>query len=162
MSLSLAYPRVTTVGDFFALLKPRVMSLVVFTGLAGIVVVAGTSTVERTRRKVRSPLDDLEVVDEVLNAIVPVLANTALERPAEGGLSERVQVQAAVGLRVIRAVHVAGEVDGHRELRRNTEIAVVDLEHRRDPGRRQPCLVEQVDRHGVRGGRRRVRHGTGA
>jgi protoheme IX farnesyltransferase len=32
---------VTTVGDFFALLKPRVMSLVVFTGLAGIVVVPG-------------------------------------------------------------------------------------------------------------------------
>jgi protoheme IX farnesyltransferase len=33
--------RVTTVGDFFALLKPRVMSLVVFTGLAGIVVAPG-------------------------------------------------------------------------------------------------------------------------
>ncbi|MBV9991009.1 MAG: protoheme IX farnesyltransferase [Alphaproteobacteria bacterium] len=29
---------IATVGDFFALLKPRVMSLVVFTGLAGIVV----------------------------------------------------------------------------------------------------------------------------
>ncbi len=41
MSLSLAYPRVTTVGDFFALLKPRVMSLVVFTGLAGIVAAPG-------------------------------------------------------------------------------------------------------------------------
>lgn len=41
MSLSLAYPRVTTVGDFFALLKPRVMSLVTFTGLAGIVVAPG-------------------------------------------------------------------------------------------------------------------------
>ena len=41
MSLSLAYPRVTTVGDFFALLKPRVMSLVIFTGLAGIVVAPG-------------------------------------------------------------------------------------------------------------------------
>ncbi|HWA68791.1 MAG TPA: heme o synthase [Rhizomicrobium sp.] len=41
MSLSLAYPRVTTVGDFLALLKPRVMSLVVFTGLAGIVVAPG-------------------------------------------------------------------------------------------------------------------------
>src|SRR6185295_20333704 len=38
---SLAYPRVTTVGDFFALLKPRVMSLVVFTGLAGIVAAPG-------------------------------------------------------------------------------------------------------------------------
>ena len=36
-----AYPRVTTVGDFFALLKPRVMSLVVFTGLAGIVAAPG-------------------------------------------------------------------------------------------------------------------------
>jgi protoheme IX farnesyltransferase len=36
-----AAPRVTTVGDFFALLKPRVMSLVVFTGLAGIVVAPG-------------------------------------------------------------------------------------------------------------------------
>ncbi len=42
MSLSLAYPRVTTVGDFFALLKPRVMSLVVFTGLAGIVAAPGS------------------------------------------------------------------------------------------------------------------------
>src|SRR5690242_11742981 len=31
-----------TVGDFFALLKPRVMSLVVFTGLAGIVVAPGS------------------------------------------------------------------------------------------------------------------------
>ncbi|MBV8798939.1 MAG: protoheme IX farnesyltransferase [Alphaproteobacteria bacterium] len=30
-----------TVGDYFALLKPRVMSLVVFTGLAGIVVAPG-------------------------------------------------------------------------------------------------------------------------
>src|SRR6201991_1453187 len=36
-----ALGRVTTVGDFFALLKPRVMSLVVFTGLAGIVVAPG-------------------------------------------------------------------------------------------------------------------------
>jgi protoheme IX farnesyltransferase len=34
-------PRVTTVGDFFALLKPRVMSLVVFTGLAGIAAAPG-------------------------------------------------------------------------------------------------------------------------
>jgi protoheme IX farnesyltransferase len=33
--------RAATVGDFFALLKPRVMSLVVFTGLAGIVVAPG-------------------------------------------------------------------------------------------------------------------------
>src|SRR5436190_23378153 len=33
--------RVATVGDYFALLKPRVMSLVVFTGLAGIVVAPG-------------------------------------------------------------------------------------------------------------------------
>ncbi len=41
MSLSLAYPRVTTVGDFLALLKPRVMSLVIFTGLAGIVAAPG-------------------------------------------------------------------------------------------------------------------------
>ncbi len=37
----LSYPRVTTVGDFFALLKPRVMSLVVFTGLAGIIAAPG-------------------------------------------------------------------------------------------------------------------------
>jgi len=43
MSLAgtIAAPRVTTVGDFFALLKPRVMSLVVFTGLAGIVAAPG-------------------------------------------------------------------------------------------------------------------------
>src|SRR5215468_9718482 len=41
MSLSLAYPRVTTVGDFLALLKPRVMSLVVFTGLAGMIMAPG-------------------------------------------------------------------------------------------------------------------------
>lgn len=33
--------RAATVGDFFALLKPRVMSLVIFTGLAGIVVAPG-------------------------------------------------------------------------------------------------------------------------
>jgi protoheme IX farnesyltransferase len=38
---TLSYQRVTTVGDFFALLKPRVMSLVVFTGLAGIIVAPG-------------------------------------------------------------------------------------------------------------------------
>jgi protoheme IX farnesyltransferase len=38
---TLNYSRVTTVGDFFALLKPRVMSLVVFTGLAGIIVAPG-------------------------------------------------------------------------------------------------------------------------
>jgi len=36
-----AAQRVTTVGDFFALLKPRVMSLVVFTGLAGIIAAPG-------------------------------------------------------------------------------------------------------------------------
>jgi protoheme IX farnesyltransferase len=41
MSLSLAYPRVTTVGDFFALLKPRVMSLVLFTGIVGLVLAPG-------------------------------------------------------------------------------------------------------------------------
>ena len=41
MSIAYASPRVTTVGDFFALLKPRVMSLVVFTGLAGIVAAPG-------------------------------------------------------------------------------------------------------------------------
>ena len=38
---SFAYNRVTTVGDSFALLKPRVMSLVIFTGLAGIIVAPG-------------------------------------------------------------------------------------------------------------------------
>ena len=38
---TLALERVATVGDFFALLKPRVMSLVIFTGLAGIVVAPG-------------------------------------------------------------------------------------------------------------------------
>ncbi len=38
---SFAPARVTTVGDFFALLKPRVMSLVIFTGLAGIIVAPG-------------------------------------------------------------------------------------------------------------------------
>ena len=38
---SFALSRVTTVGDYFALLKPRVMSLVIFTGLAGIVVAPG-------------------------------------------------------------------------------------------------------------------------
>jgi protoheme IX farnesyltransferase len=41
MSIAYAAPRVTTVGDFIALLKPRVMSLVVFTGLAGIVAAPG-------------------------------------------------------------------------------------------------------------------------
>ncbi|MGB8366495.1 MAG: heme o synthase [Rhizomicrobium sp.] len=34
-------PRTATVGDFFALLKPRVMSLVIFTGLAGVVAAPG-------------------------------------------------------------------------------------------------------------------------
>src|SRR6201996_5653568 len=38
---SFAYSRVTTVADYFALLKPRVMSLVVFTGLAGIIAAPG-------------------------------------------------------------------------------------------------------------------------
>jgi protoheme IX farnesyltransferase len=38
---SFAYDRVTTVGDYLALLKPRVMSLVVFTGLAGIIAAPG-------------------------------------------------------------------------------------------------------------------------
>src|SRR6201996_5298887 len=33
--------RIADVGDFFALLKPRVMSLVIFTGLAGIVAAPG-------------------------------------------------------------------------------------------------------------------------
>jgi protoheme IX farnesyltransferase len=33
--------RIASVGDFFALLKPRVMSLVIFTGLAGLVVAPG-------------------------------------------------------------------------------------------------------------------------
>ncbi|HEY8949212.1 MAG TPA: heme o synthase [Rhizomicrobium sp.] len=34
--------RIADVGDYFALLKPRVMSLVIFTGLAGIVVAPGS------------------------------------------------------------------------------------------------------------------------
>ncbi len=38
---TLSFQRVTTVGDFLALLKPRVMSLVVFTGLAGIIAAPG-------------------------------------------------------------------------------------------------------------------------
>jgi protoheme IX farnesyltransferase len=38
---SFALSRVTTVGDYFALLKPRVMSLVIFTGMAGIIVAPG-------------------------------------------------------------------------------------------------------------------------
>ncbi|MGZ5936641.1 MAG: heme o synthase [Rhizomicrobium sp.] len=36
-----AEPGIATVGDYFALLKPRVMSLVIFTGLAGLVVAPG-------------------------------------------------------------------------------------------------------------------------
>src|SRR5260221_13755600 len=36
-----AESHVATVGDYFALLKPRVMSLVVFTGLAGVVSAPG-------------------------------------------------------------------------------------------------------------------------
>ena len=38
---STADTRIASVGDYFALLKPRVMSLVVFTGLAGIVAAPG-------------------------------------------------------------------------------------------------------------------------
>ena len=43
MALTTTYTdtRAATVGDYFALLKPRVMSLVIFTGLAGIVVAPG-------------------------------------------------------------------------------------------------------------------------
>ncbi len=37
-----AESRVATVGDYFALLKPRVMSLVIFTGLAGMVAAPGS------------------------------------------------------------------------------------------------------------------------
>ena len=42
MVTSDVYRPAATVGDFFALLKPRVMSLVVFTGLTGIVIAPGT------------------------------------------------------------------------------------------------------------------------
>jgi protoheme IX farnesyltransferase len=38
---ALSVRQTATVGDFFALLKPRVMSLVVFTGLAGMIVAPG-------------------------------------------------------------------------------------------------------------------------
>src|SRR5580698_11656358 len=43
MSLTATFtaPRNASVGDYFALLKPRVMSLVIFTGLAGIVAAPG-------------------------------------------------------------------------------------------------------------------------
>jgi len=40
-ALALSVRQTATVGDFFALLKPRVMSLVVFTGLAGMIVAPG-------------------------------------------------------------------------------------------------------------------------
>ncbi len=43
-----------TVGDFFALLKPRVMSLVIFTGLAGIIVAPGSR--QSARRHLRALL----------------------------------------------------------------------------------------------------------
>jgi protoheme IX farnesyltransferase len=36
-----AVPAIATVGDYFALLKPRVMSLVIFTGIAGLVIAPG-------------------------------------------------------------------------------------------------------------------------
>src|SRR6202012_1517975 len=38
---STADTRIASVGDYFALLKPRVMSLVIFTGLAGMVAAPG-------------------------------------------------------------------------------------------------------------------------
>ena len=41
VSTAITLPRDTAVSDFIALLKPRVMSLVVFTGLAGILVAPG-------------------------------------------------------------------------------------------------------------------------
>src|ERR1700744_5334028 len=43
MALTASYggTRAATVGDYFALLKPRVMSLVIFTGLAGLVAAPG-------------------------------------------------------------------------------------------------------------------------
>ena len=40
--LRLAEPSLATVGDYLALMKPRVMSLVVFTALTGLVVAPGT------------------------------------------------------------------------------------------------------------------------
>ena len=36
-----AVPSIATVGDYFALLNPRVMSLVVFTGIAGLIIAPG-------------------------------------------------------------------------------------------------------------------------
>src|ERR1700742_3745013 len=56
---------IATVGDFFALLKPRVMSLVVFTGLAGIVVAPG-------------PVDPLTAVTALLCIAVGAGASGAL------------------------------------------------------------------------------------
>jgi heme o synthase len=41
LTTSYADTRAATVGDYFALLKPRVMSLVIFTGLAGLVAAPG-------------------------------------------------------------------------------------------------------------------------
>jgi protoheme IX farnesyltransferase len=41
MALAETFSQTATVGDYFTLLKPRVMSLVIFTGLAGIVVAPG-------------------------------------------------------------------------------------------------------------------------
>ena len=38
---SQAVPNIATVGDYFALLKPRVMSLVVFTGISGLLIAPG-------------------------------------------------------------------------------------------------------------------------
>jgi protoheme IX farnesyltransferase len=40
-SLAVANHQIATVGDYFALLKPRVMSLVVFTGVAGVMLAPG-------------------------------------------------------------------------------------------------------------------------
>src|SRR5262245_39751743 len=39
---SLAEPSLATVGDYFTLMKPRVMSLVVFTALVGLAVAPGS------------------------------------------------------------------------------------------------------------------------
>ena len=41
-SIAVANANFATVGDYFALLKPRVMSLVLFTGVVGLVLAPGT------------------------------------------------------------------------------------------------------------------------
>ena len=68
-TVALSVRQTATVGDFFALLKPRVMSLVVFTGLAGMIVAPTPQGLSPARRL-------------AANACTSMIRNTITPAPA--------------------------------------------------------------------------------